>query len=80
MRRIILFSLLCTLLLAGCASSGPNVSAMTSPGVDLTSFETFNYLPRLGTDRSNGARTPLAAQPSYSWSACDRSNTHILSM
>lgn len=50
------------LFLAACASSGPTISAAKSPGADLTQFSTFNYLPRLGTDRGNGARTPLSNQ------------------
>ncbi|MBT8054179.1 MAG: DUF4136 domain-containing protein [Gammaproteobacteria bacterium] len=53
---------LCTLALTACATSGPTVSAISSPGVDLASFETFNYLPRLGTDRANGVRTPFSAR------------------
>ena len=62
MRKNILLSGLCALLLVGCASSGPRVSAISSPGVDLAGFETFNYLPRLGTDRANDARTPLSSR------------------
>ena len=61
MRLNLLLYGLCALLLAACASSGPNVSAISSPGVVLSGFETFNYLPRLGTDRANGARTPLSS-------------------
>ena len=62
MRKNILLSGLFALLLVGCASSGPRVSAISSPGGDLSAFETFNYLPRLGTDRANGARTPLSSR------------------
>jgi len=62
MRKNVLLSGLCALLLVGCASSGPTVSAISSPGVDLTSFESFNYLPRMGTDRANGVRTPLSSR------------------
>ena len=54
--------MLAAALLAGCASSGPTISAARSPGIDFTQFETFNYLPRLGTDRANGARTALSNQ------------------
>ena len=54
--------LLAALLLSACASSGPTISAARSPGIDFTQFETFNYLPRLGTDRSSGARTALSNQ------------------
>ncbi len=56
----LLVGLAMALLLAGCASSGPTISAAQSPGIDFSQFETFNYLPRLGTDRSNGARTTLS--------------------
>jgi len=62
MRMKLFLSGLCALLLAGCASSGPTISTLSSPGVVLSSFETFNYLPRLGTDRANGARTPLSSR------------------
>ena len=62
MRKNFLLSGLCALLLIGCASSGPRVSAISSPGVDLAGFETFNYLPNLGTDRAGGARTPLSSR------------------
>ena len=61
MRMNLLLSGLCAMLLVGCASSGPTVSAISSPGVILSSFETFNYLPQLGTDRANGIRTPLSS-------------------
>ena len=62
MLKNILLSLFGALLLAGCASSGPTVSAISNPNLDLSSFETFNYLPRLGTDRANGARTQLSSR------------------
>jgi len=62
MRMNLLLSGLCALLLIGCATSGPNVSAISSPGVILSEFETFNYVPRLGTDRANGTRTPLSSR------------------
>lgn len=62
MRINLFLSVIAALLLAGCASSGPNVSAISSPGVNLSDFETFNYLPTLGTDRSNGVRTPLSSR------------------
>lgn len=47
-------------LLAGCASSGPNIQVNTFPGADLTGFRTWNFMQPLGTDRSNGARTPMS--------------------
>jgi hypothetical protein len=59
--KVIVFGL-SLLALTACATSGPSFSSISSPGVVLSSFETFNYLPRLGTDRSNGARTPLSSQ------------------
>ncbi len=49
-------------LLTACAASGPTISVARSPGIDFSQFETFNYLPRLGTDRANGARTALSNQ------------------
>lgn len=47
-------------LLAACAS-GPNIVSNTTPGTDFRAFETYNFLPQLGTDRSNGARTPMSS-------------------
>lgn len=58
----LLTGLCLALVLAGCASSGPTISAAQSPGIDFSQFETFNYLPRLGTDRANGARTTLSSR------------------
>lgn len=60
MKNALFALLVSTLILTGCASSGPTISAAQSPGIDFSQFETFNYLPRLGTDRSNGARTTLS--------------------
>ena len=61
LKRAFVFGL-CLLALTGCATSGPSFSAISSPGVDFSSFETFNYLPQLGTDRANGVRTPLSSR------------------
>ena len=62
MKNAFLILVVAAFTLVGCASSGPTISAARSPGVDFSQFETFNYLPRLGTDRTNGARTPLSNQ------------------
>ena len=47
-------------LLAGCAASGPTISVNSAPGADLSAFRTWNFIEPLGTDRSNGTRTPLS--------------------
>jgi len=47
-------------LLAGCAASGPTISVNSAPGTDLSAFRTWNFIQPLGTDRSNGTRTPLS--------------------
>lgn len=60
-KQILILGVLC-LGLAACASSGPTISASASPDVNLSDFETFNYMPRLGTDRPNGTRTPLSSR------------------
>jgi hypothetical protein len=54
-------AILLTLVLAGCAASGPTIMVNTVPGADLSGFETFNFLQPLGTDRDNGARTPMSS-------------------
>jgi hypothetical protein len=61
MKKATLFAIAFTLLLAGCASSGPTVTVNSAPGADLSSFKTFNFMQPLGTDRSNGARTPMSS-------------------
>ena len=48
------------LLLGGCAS-GPTIVTNANPNVDITAFSTYNYMQPLGTDRSNGVRTPLSS-------------------
>jgi len=51
---------LLVLLLAGCATPGPTIAVNSAPGVDLTSYRTWNFIQPLGTDRSSGVRTPLS--------------------
>jgi len=60
MKKILLFAGALTLLLAGCASSGPTIVVNSAPGTDLSNFQTFNFMQPLGTDRDNGARTPMS--------------------
>jgi hypothetical protein len=60
-RRLSNIAILLTLVLAGCAASGPTIMVNTVPGADLSGFETFNFLQPLGTDRDNGARTPMSS-------------------
>ena len=48
------------LLTAGCASA-PRITTNTSPAADFASFDTYNFMPVLGTDRPNGEQTPLSA-------------------
>ena len=47
------------LLLSACAS-GPTITVNSAPGTDLSNFQTFNFMQPLGSDRDNGARTPLS--------------------
>ena len=61
MRKLSIFASLLALVLAGCAASGPTIMVNTAPGTDLSGFETFNFLQPLGTDRDNGARTPMSS-------------------
>ena len=60
MKKVMLFAGALTLMLAGCASSGPTITVNSAPGVDLSNFQTFNFMQPLGTDRSSGARTPMS--------------------
>jgi hypothetical protein len=48
------------LLLSACAS-GPSIVSNITPGTDFRAFKTYNFFPRLGTDRDNGARTPMSS-------------------
>ena len=57
MKKLILMTILPFLLVA-CAS-GPSIVSNTIPGTDFRAFETYNFFSLLGTDRSNGARTPV---------------------
>lgn len=61
MKKITLLAALASLLLSACAS-GPTIVANTNPGTDFTNFTTFNYMQPLGTDRSNGVRTPFSTR------------------
>lgn len=60
MKKLILLAIL-SLFLAACAS-GPSIVSNTIPGTDFRTFETYNFFPQLGTDRSNGARTPMSSR------------------
>ena len=62
MKKILLFAGALALMLAGCASTGPNVIVSSAPGADLSSFKTYNFMRHLGTDRENGARTPVSTK------------------
>ena len=61
MRKLSIFASLLALVLAGSAASGPTIMVNTAPGTNLSGFETFNFLQPLGTDRDNGARTPMSS-------------------
>ena len=60
MRKLLFFASAIALVLAGCASSGPTIVVNSAPGTDLSNFQTFNFMQPLGTDRDNGARTPMS--------------------
>ena len=49
------------MLLSACAS-GPTIVANTNPAADFHAFETYNFMQPLGTDRSNGVRTPFSSR------------------
>ena len=59
MRKLLFIASALALMLTGCAS-GPTITVNSAPGTDLSSFQTFNFMQPLGTDRSNGARTPMS--------------------
>ena len=59
MRKLLTIASALVLILTGCAS-GPTITVNSAPGTDLSSFQTFNFIQPLGTDRSNGARTPMS--------------------
>ena len=59
MRKLLTIASALVLILTGCAS-GPTITVNSAPGTDLSSFQTFNFMQPLGTDRSNAARTPMS--------------------
>ena len=60
MRKLIFITSIIMMVLAGCAS-GPTITTNSAPGTDLSNIQTFNFMQPLGTDRSNGTRTPMSA-------------------
>ena len=60
MRKLIFITSIIMMVLAGCAS-GPTITTNSAPGADLSNIQTFNFMQPLGTDRSNGTRTPMSA-------------------
>ena len=60
MKNVLIGLATLAVLLGGCASSGPTVTVNAAPDVDLSGFRTWNFVQPLGTDRSNGARTPMS--------------------
>ncbi|NND57782.1 MAG: DUF4136 domain-containing protein [Xanthomonadales bacterium] len=60
MKVNLLFTVMAALLLSACAS-GPRIESNINPGTDFRSFQSYNFITPLGTDRSNGVRTPLSA-------------------
>jgi hypothetical protein len=60
MKKIFVIAGILTLMLGGCASSGPTVVSNTAPGVKFKSFESYNFIQPLGTDRRD-ARTPMSS-------------------
>lgn len=55
-----LFCVTVGILLAACASTGPDVSSNADPGTDFGAIKTFGFMAPLGTDRPGGIRTPLS--------------------
>jgi hypothetical protein len=60
MMKKLIWMLVLSLLLAACAS-GPSIVSNTNPGTDFRAFKTYNFFSQLGTDRSNGVRTPTSS-------------------
>jgi hypothetical protein len=60
MTNLLIKSGVVILLLSGCAS-GPTIITNANPSVDISAYSTYNYMEPLGTDRSNGVRTPLSS-------------------
>ena len=61
MKKLTLLAVAVSILLSACAS-GPTIVANTNPGADFRAFETYNFMQPLGTDRSNGVRTPFSSR------------------
>jgi hypothetical protein len=59
MKKLIWMAVLIFLL--GACASGPSIVSNTSPGSDFSAFKTWNFMSQLGTDRDNGARTPMSS-------------------
>ncbi len=59
MRKLLFLTTVLVLTLTHCAS-GPSITVNTAPGADISSFQTYNFMQPLGTDRSNGTRTPMS--------------------
>jgi len=59
MRKLLIIAGALALILTGCAS-GPTITVNAAPGTDISSFQTFNFMQPLGTDRSNGTRTSIS--------------------
>jgi hypothetical protein len=51
-----------TVLLVGCASTGPRVTSNINPNTDFSGFATYNFMQPLGTDRPGGIQTPLSTR------------------
>ena len=60
MRKLLFLTTVLVLTLTHCAS-GPSITVNTAPGADISSFQTYNFMQPLGTDRSNGVRTPMSS-------------------
>ncbi len=59
MRKLLFITSALVLILTGCAS-GPAITVNSAPGADLSNIQTYNFMQHLGTDRENGARTPIS--------------------
>ena len=59
MRKLLFITSVLILILTACAS-GPAITVNTAPGADLSNIQTYNFMQQLGTDRDNGARTPIS--------------------
>lgn len=61
MKKLMLFAVVVSMLLSACAS-GPTIVANTGPEADFRALKTYNFMQPLGTDRSNGVRTPFSSR------------------